>query len=203
MLPLKSLKPSSTSKIVPRVLEEDSQNSSPECNFLASSKAKSRVSKKKILKHSLKQTDSVQKQLKTIEPQEFSKDLSSSEENRPEKESLDLSKPTDANEDICFSCRQGGDLLICDNCFKSFHQTCINLKKVPSGTWMCPHCEIPDKRKCKVCSQPTRANAILFTCSICYGVLEGSCVKTPLKVVLNSFFNREYCLDEQTNNLLD
>lgn len=46
------------------------------------------------------------------------------------------------NRESCAICRDGGDLLLCDNCPKSFHLDCLKLKKndIPEGSWYCPTC---------------------------------------------------------------
>ena len=44
---------------------------------------------------------------------------------------------------VCLICNSGCDehvLLLCDNCNRGFHTYCINLKKVPSGSWYCNGC---------------------------------------------------------------
>ena len=46
------------------------------------------------------------------------------------------------NRDTCSICRNGGDLLLCDRCPKSFHLECLKLKEslIPEGNWYCPTC---------------------------------------------------------------
>ena len=46
------------------------------------------------------------------------------------------------NRDLCSICRYGGDLLLCDNCPRSFHIECLKIKKedIPEGKWYCPKC---------------------------------------------------------------
>jgi hypothetical protein len=44
------------------------------------------------------------------------------------------------NRDSCSICRQGGNLILCDNCPKSFHQECLKLKDIPEGEWFCATC---------------------------------------------------------------
>ena len=46
------------------------------------------------------------------------------------------------NRDHCSVCRDGGDLLCCDRCPKSFHLDCIGLKEedVPEDSWYCKKC---------------------------------------------------------------
>lgn len=46
------------------------------------------------------------------------------------------------NRESCSICRDGGDLLLCDNCPRSFHVDCLKLKQsdIPEGEWFCPTC---------------------------------------------------------------
>ncbi len=46
----------------------------------------------------------------------------------------------DTNEDWCTRCREGGELVCCDGCPRSWHLECLALKATPEGTWMCPMC---------------------------------------------------------------
>ena len=49
---------------------------------------------------------------------------------------------TKKNRDSCSICRDGGELLLCDNCPKSFHKQCLKLKEsdIPEDKWFCPGC---------------------------------------------------------------
>lgn len=43
----------------------------------------------------------------------------------------------------CFICADGNNedkLILCDSCDNGFHTFCLNLKKVPGGSWYCPKC---------------------------------------------------------------
>ena len=55
------------------------------------------------------------------------------------------------NNNICSICRDGGDLLMCDKCPKSFHLNCLKLKKqaIPDKEWFCPAC-IPKVERQKI-----------------------------------------------------
>ena len=46
------------------------------------------------------------------------------------------------NRNSCSICREVGDLILCDNCPKSFHFNCLKLKKneIPEGNWYCINC---------------------------------------------------------------
>ncbi|XP_062105173.1 uncharacterized protein LOC133816873 isoform X2 [Humulus lupulus] len=59
--------------------------------------------------------------------------------------SLSISKnrkfSTYDNDDLCYVCHDGGNLLCCDGCPRAFHGQCINQPIVPSGTWYCKICQ--------------------------------------------------------------
>ncbi|KAL1813247.1 hypothetical protein ACET3Z_023312 [Daucus carota] len=44
------------------------------------------------------------------------------------------------NDDLCIICADGGDLLLCDGCPRSFHRECASLQTVPRGKWYCKFC---------------------------------------------------------------
>ena len=46
------------------------------------------------------------------------------------------------NRELCAICRDGGDLILCDNCPRSFHLSCLKLKEedIPEGNWYCSRC---------------------------------------------------------------
>jgi hypothetical protein len=54
-------------------------------------------------------------------------------------------------DDRCFICEDGGDLLICDGCEKSYHLQCVDLSEVPQGDWFCPECSVKDDDRCVIC----------------------------------------------------
>ena len=46
------------------------------------------------------------------------------------------------NRELCSICRDGGNLLLCDNCPRSFHIECLKIKEenIPEDNWYCPIC---------------------------------------------------------------
>ncbi|EXC24900.1 Chromodomain-helicase-DNA-binding protein 4 [Morus notabilis] len=55
--------------------------------------------------------------------------------------SRDRKVSTHKNDDLCFVCQDGGDLVCCDGCPRAFHERCINLPSTSTGTWYCQLCE--------------------------------------------------------------
>jgi hypothetical protein len=57
-------------------------------------------------------------------------------------ESLESGKMK-VNREICNKCKEGGSLILCDNCPRSFHLKCLGLKKsdIPADQeWNCKTC---------------------------------------------------------------
>ncbi|XP_051152448.1 uncharacterized protein LOC127266298 [Andrographis paniculata] len=45
------------------------------------------------------------------------------------------------NNTICSICADGGKLVFCDSCPRSFHKECASLSSVPRGKWHCIYCQ--------------------------------------------------------------
>ncbi|XP_073969471.1 nuclear receptor binding SET domain protein isoform X3 [Rhodnius prolixus] len=58
------------------------------------------------------------------------------------------SSSTKVTENTCFTCGEGGELLLCDHssCPKAYHLDCLGLTKHPPGNWECP------RHVCSICS---------------------------------------------------
>lgn len=46
--------------------------------------------------------------------------------------------------DFCSICKDGGQLLCCDECPLAYHLTCLTppMEVIPDGEWSCPRCEV-------------------------------------------------------------
>ncbi|KAL4501101.1 hypothetical protein ABPG73_013839 [Tetrahymena malaccensis] len=109
---------------------------------------------------------------------------------------------TDANESWCFICRDQGKLICCENCSKTFHLTCVGIKKPPTGAWECPYCREENKDICCACEKSANEAEIKVTCSLCYRLMHFECLGIPLKQLVDCPMNRNYFLDADTLAIL-
>lgn len=85
---------------------------------------------------------------------------SSSKKKKKKHEKKDFEK---MHEDDCFTCGEGGNLIMCDRrgCPKSFHKECLKLETVPRGKWECP------RHFCMQCKKPATAMCTACPNSLC------------------------------------
>ncbi|CAN8311322.1 unnamed protein product [Cochlearia groenlandica] len=82
----------------------------------------------------------------------------------------------DPNDDACGICGDGGDLICCDGCPSTYHQTCLGMEVLPSGDWHCPNCT------CKFCDaamdsgSEDKDHLSLLSCNMCERRYHQSCM---------------------------
>ncbi|KAL4588360.1 hypothetical protein LXL04_001244 [Taraxacum kok-saghyz] len=100
----------------------------------------------------------------------------------------------DPNDDTCGLCGDGGDLICCDGCPSTFHQSCLGIQMLPQGDWHCPNCT------CKYCEDSVRSEIPVLECSLCEKKYHESCSleinEKPIDSIdLNLSFCGHKCLE--------
>ncbi|XP_076925648.1 increased DNA methylation 1-like [Bidens hawaiensis] len=91
----------------------------------------------------------------------------------------------DTNDDTCGLCGDGGDLICCDGCPSTFHQTCLDLPMLPQGDWLCPNCT------CKYCE--SAAQDSLLVCYFCQNKYHETCTLETDKPFDSSYPDLSFC----------
>lgn len=81
----------------------------------------------------------------------------------------------DQNDDTCGICADGGELICCDNCPSTYHQSCLSAQELPEGSWYCSNCicKICNKLACK---KEDSSFLAVFECSQCKHKYHGACI---------------------------
>ncbi|KAF3448271.1 hypothetical protein FNV43_RR08984 [Rhamnella rubrinervis] len=66
----------------------------------------------------------------------------------------------DDNDDACIFCADGGDLICCEQCPTTMHSSCMDLKRIPQGDWLCAYCV------CSYCRQNVKKDHT-SKCTLC------------------------------------
>lgn len=81
----------------------------------------------------------------------------------------------DQNDDSCGICGDGGELICCDNCPSTFHQSCLFARELPEGNWYCSYCT------CAICGDVVNEKEVssslaVLQCSHCEHKYHSTCI---------------------------
>ncbi|KAG8066838.1 hypothetical protein GUJ93_ZPchr0004g38886 [Zizania palustris] len=85
----------------------------------------------------------------------------------------------DENDDTCGFCGDGGELLCCDNCPSTYHQTCLPAQELPEGSWYCHNCT------CRSCGNPVSEKEVstfssILKCLQCGDSYHDTCIEQDM-----------------------
>uniref|UniRef100_A0A2C9WAW5 PHD-type domain-containing protein n=1 Tax=Manihot esculenta TaxID=3983 RepID=A0A2C9WAW5_MANES len=91
---------------------------------------------------------------------------------------------TDANDDACQICADGGELICCENCPSTFHPSCLEMESIPQGDWLCPYC---------VCIFCDGGNRDMLTCQQCQKKFHWECFLERQPIDLKIYWLTQFC----------
>lgn len=85
----------------------------------------------------------------------------------------------DEHMEFCRVCKDGGELLCCDQCPSAYHVHCLSppIKHIPDGDWHCPRCSVS-------CSVQSYCPCFYYTVTVGLGKEFNLCIFVKCAVIL-------------------